>query len=149
MYSWKFSTEKERWPYWYLIAFAVVIWLSIWGVLNKIYIFSFLIFLISWVYLYLENSTNSDVFIEIKDEWVYINSVLYEFEKMSSFGFVFRDSEPIILRFFLKWKWLKNLDIDIDKEIYEQIDWPLSSVLEKKSELKESNLEKFINFINL
>lgn len=150
IYSWNFSTEKERSHYWYLIAFSIVIWLAIWWVLSKIYIFSFLVLLMSWVYIYLENSTEDEVNVEIVDDGIKINWNKYLFTDILSFWIInSEDKKPVLLRLFLNTKGIKTLDLDIDENIYSDINPILSEVLEKREDIKLTTMEKIIKFINL
>lgn len=45
MFTWQFSTQREKHPQWYMIALIVVLFLVLYGIFEKIYAMSVVAFL--------------------------------------------------------------------------------------------------------
>ncbi len=67
LYKWTFHTKKDRGHLWYIIAFACVIGLVIWGFLTSQYGMSFVIILLAGVTFYIENNSEDSVEIVISE----------------------------------------------------------------------------------
>lgn len=149
LYSWTFSSEKEKSSTWYAIAFSAVIGLAIWGIINKIFIFSFLVFLVAGVYLYVENSSEDEVNVSINEDSIDINNSTYDLSNITSYQIINDWNQPIILRLMIWKKWIRQIDLEIDKNISKDLDKFLPNILEKLEDWELNNIEKFIRYINL
>ncbi len=148
LYSWNFSTEKERWKFWYTIALALVIWIVIRGFIMKQWGLSFVVMIIAWVYLFIENSSDSKIEVKVSDLWIFVNNSFYEFAKMAWYSIIYEDSEPIFLRLYLK-TWIKILDLDINMQVAKELKNILWNYLEENENWKLTFWDKIIRMLKL
>lgn len=149
IYSWTFSDEKNRWSLWYVIAFAIVIWLVVWWFLTKQYVLSFLIILITWVTLFVENNSSNTNTINITNLWIKINTLFYDYSKIISYSIIYDWENATILRININQKWFKYLDIDIDNKIALDIKEILPNFIKEDETWELSSIEKLIKILKL
>jgi len=149
IYKWEFSTEKDRSSIWYVIAFAIILWLTAWWIFERIYIFSFLVLLASGLYMYLENSSDENVVVKIVEDGIFVNSKKYLFKNIRWYQFVKNDEEFKKIRFIIKAKWIRILDFDINDDIMNDLDSILPEAIEKMDDVDMTSIEKFIEIIKL
>lgn len=149
LYSWKFEDTKQRSQLWYIIAFSVVIWLVVWWFLTKQYGMSFIVLLLSWLMIFVENNSEDIIEVNISDMWIYIWESFYEFESIDRYSTYFSWDKAEFIRIYLKKKWVAVLDIKVHNDII----WNIHSTLEQyiqndwKAELSQS--DKIIRLLKL
>lgn len=149
IYSWSFSNKKNRWKMWYIIAFSIAIWLIIWGALNRMYIMSFVIILLSWVYFFVENNSDDDTEVKLFETWIEIWGSFYDYSRVNWYSIVYRQNAPVILRIRIKLKTLNSLDIPINAQILNDIsDW-LPYVMTQEDEEETTFIEDVINYLKI
>jgi hypothetical protein len=148
LYSWHFSTEKNRWKFWYTIALALVIWIVIWGFFMKQYWLSFVVMIIAWIYLFIENNSDWNVEVKISDLWIFVNNSFYEFTKMAWYSIIYEWAEPIFLRLYLK-TWIKILDLDVDLSVAKELKNILGNYLEENENWELTFWDKIIRMLKL
>lgn len=150
LYSWNFSTKKNRWQLWYIIAISLSIWLVIWWFLTKQYWMSFVIILLFWLVFFTENNSEDILKIELFDSWIKIWEDFHDYTKFSAFSIVYEWEEPIFLRLYRKQKWwLKYFDLDINKNINNDIKNILINYLEDNWNEKLNFSDKIIKLLKL
>ncbi len=148
-YSWEFNDKKNRWQLWYIIAISVVIWSTIWWFFTKQYWFSFIILLIWWLYYFNENNSQDIVKVELSDIWMKINWVFYDYSSIDSYSIVFKWETPLLLRVNLNKKWLRFIDVKINRWNISDIKNVLSNFIEETEKSELSFSEKLINLLKL
>lgn len=148
LYSWNFSTEKNRWKFWYTIALALVIWIVIWWFIMKQYWLSFVIMIIAGIYLFIENNSEEKVDVKVSELWIFINTSFYEFTKTAWYSIIYDELEPILLRLYLK-TGIKILDLDINLEIAKNLKNILPKYLKEDINWKLTFWDKIIRMLKL
>lgn len=149
IYSWNFSSDKQRSPAWYAIAVSVIIGLVIWWFLTKQYIMSFLIILIAWVSFFVENNSEETIFIEITQLWIKVNSAFYDYSKIASYTLIYDEENAVILRLNLLKKWIKTIDLIIDNQIALDLKEILPNFLTEDEKWELSFTDKIIRWLKL
>ena len=148
LYSWDFSTEKNRWKFWYSIALALVIWIVIWWFIMKQYWLSFIVMIISWIYLFIENNSHEKINVKISELWIFVDSNFYEFTKINWYSLIYDEDKPIFLRLYLK-TWIKILDLDVNLEVAKNLKNILANYLEENINWKLTFWDKVIRILKL
>jgi hypothetical protein len=149
IYEWSFSDNKNRGKFWYIIAISVVIWLAIWWVITKQYGLTFIVFLISWIVLFIENNSNENIEIKINDLWIKISDNFYDYKKIKNFWFIYSWDDAVILRLNLNSKWITKIDLKINNQICSNLKNILPNFLEEVDNSELTSWEKIINFLKL
>lgn len=149
IYTWEFDDSRNRWALWYVIALSIVVWLSIWWFLTKQYGMSFIVLLIAWLAYFVENNSEDKIQVKIDNIWVKIAWTFYDFKSIESFWVVYKWSEAILIRFFLNKKWLRNIDVQINNEILEDVRNALINNLNETQKIDLSFSEKMIQLLKL
>jgi len=149
LYSWKFNDKKNRWKLWYIIAISIVIWTTIWWFLTKQYWLSFIILLIAWLYYFVENNSLDTVEVQILETWIKIDWVFYDYSSIRSYWFIYKNEQPIWLRIHLNKKWLRFLDVKINRENLSNIKNAFSEKIEENEKIELTFSEKMINLLKL
>lgn len=149
LYSWKFSDSKNRGNLWYTIAFSLVLGLAIWWFLTKQYGMSFIILLIAGLVYFIENNSQEEIAVVIKDQWIKIDQSFYDYGKIQSYNFVFQWENPIFLRLFLKKQALRTLDLRIDENIIHTLKDILPQLIEESEKQEITLSEKLIKTLKL
>jgi len=149
IYSWNFSSDKQRWGMWYIIAISVAIWLIIWWFLVKQYWLSFVLILISWLFYFVENNSPDLVQIEINELWIKINTIFYDFVWIESFSILYHWENAILARIILKQKWIKVLDLEINNQIAIDLKKILPNFIKEDDKITMSNIDKIIRLLKL
>jgi hypothetical protein len=150
LYSWNFSTKKNRWQLWYIIVISISIWLIIWWFLTKQYWMSFVIILLLWLGYFAENNSEDNLYIELLNSWIKIWNDFHDYPKFSAFSIIYDWEEPVFLRLHKKkaW-WLKYIELDINKSISNNIRSILITVLEEAWEEELTMSDKMIRLLKL
>jgi len=149
IYTWTFSSKKHRWRSWYTITFSIVIWLVIWWFLTKQYWMSFIILLISWLWLLIENNSDDDITIEINELWIKAWESFYDFSRINSYSFIYSWEKAIFLRLNMNKKWLRNIDLIVDNRITSELNNILPNFLEENPKEELTMAEKIISLLKL
>lgn len=149
IYSWNFSTEKNRWKAWFLIRATIMIAFVIWWFLSKVYMMSIAILLVSGIYFFSENNSDPQVSVEITDLWIKVSNSFFDFSKISSYSLIYENDNALLLRLKLIWKWFKILDLKIDNEIAKNLKAILPSYIAEDPKEDLSNIEKIIRLLKL
>jgi len=149
IYSWSFSSKKERSNMWYIIALSLVIWLVIWWFLTRQYWMSFVILILVWIIYFVENNSEDIVNVEIWNLWIKIWPNFYDYSKIDSYNFIYEWEFSKIIRLFLNKKWIKIIDLEVDNKITLDLKNILPSFIKEWEKQELSLTEKFIKLINL
>lgn len=149
LYSWKFSSEKQRGSMWYIIALSIIIWIVLWWFLSRQYILSFLVILIAWVYFFIENNSEDTVNVSITQLWIQINSTFYDYSKIASYTFLYHESEPILLRLNLIQRGIKRIDLKVNNEITLPLKEILPNSIKEDTKGEISFADRLIQFLKL
>ena len=114
LYSFEFSSDKNRWPLWYIVAFSVIIWFVVWWIFTKQYWLVVISLLLPGVYFLVENNSSDKVVVNFTQLWIDISDTFYEYTKIDWFAFLYVRNKPVVLRLFLKTKLLNYIDLKVD-----------------------------------
>lgn len=149
IYTWTFSTEKNRWQLWYIIWLSIVVALVIWGFLSKQYWMSFVIILLSWFYFFMENNTDDEITVNISELWINIWNNFYDYSRIISYSFIYNGQNAESLRLELTNKWIRNIDLKVDNQITSELKNILINFLEENPKAELSFSEKIIKLLKL
>lgn len=149
LYSWEFEDKKDRWPYWYIIALSIIIWISIWGFMTGQYGMSFVVLFISWIFYFIENNSEDIVKIILTDVGVQIWKNFYEYTKITNYSYIYENDMPIFLRLVINKVSLKNMDLNINQEIIQNLKEILPNYMEEDTKWELSMMEKLIRKLKL
>lgn len=149
IFDWSFSNEKDRGSLWYAIALSAVIGWVVWAILSRQYILAFLIILMAWVYLFVENNSDSEVNVSITHLGIRVNSTFYDFSKIHSFSILYSQDQAILLRLILSTRWIKLLDLKIDNAIALSVKNILLEYSHEDPEQEFGFVDKIIAFLKL
>ena len=149
IYSWEFDDTKKRWSMWYIITLSIVIWISIWWFFTKQYWMSFIVLLVSWLLYFIENNSINNILVNINNLWINIAWRFYNYESIDSFLIIYDSEIPILLRLNLNKKWIRIVDLKINKETMDKLNIILPEYIEQKSKQQISFSEKIIHFLKL
>ena len=149
IYTWEFDDTKNRWTMWYVIALSVVLWLSIWGFMTKQFGMSFIVLLIAGLVYFVENNSDDKVEVNISDIWVKIAGTFYDFKVIESYWIVYIWEEAKILRFFLKKKWIRNIDVPINNKIITEVVFAMNNNVVEIPRIDLTLSEKLIQMLKL
>lgn len=149
IYEWEFSDIKNRWKLWYIIAISIVIWLSIWWILTKQFGLSFIVLLIAWVTLFIENNSEDKVIVKITSLWLKISDSFYDYTNIESYNFIYNWDDAIFIRLIVKKSWLKKIDLKINNIICSEIKNILPEFINENKWWQLTNSEKIINLLKL
>ena len=142
IYSWSFNSKKHRWTLWYIITFSIAIWLIIWWFLSKQYWMSILIMILIWFMFYIENNSNDIVNVEITEMWIKVLDSFYPYSGIASYSIIYSGEFPILLRIKLAKRFWKYSDINIDKNIVENVRTILANFINEDKKEELSFIEK-------
>lgn len=149
LYSWSFSTKKDRSSMWYIIAFACVIWLAIWGFLSGQYGLSFIVILVAWVAFFVENNSSDDIDIQITDIGVKVWESFYDYSKVLSFSFLYEGDQARVLRLKINKKTLATLDLDVENSMVNTLKSILANYVKEDEKWEFSFTDKLIRVTKL
>ena len=149
LYTWQFEDKKQRSQLWYIIAFSVVIWLVVWWFLTKQYGMSFIVLLLSWLILFVENNSEDTVTVNISDMWIYIWESFYEFDGIQKYATGYVKDNAEFIRIYLAKKGIAILDIKTNNEIIWDVQNILNNNIEHDGKVELSNSDKIIRFLKL
>ncbi len=150
MFSWQFSSQKERHPQWYIVAVIVVLFFVVYGIFTGMYLMSIVTFLFAWVYILMENNATPTVTVMVNDRVIQIGSAIYDFDKLSKFTILSRDGVPAIFRIWIKKSLTPTIDIPLIAEVdaYALKDF-LSEYVEYDSEAEFTKSDRIIEAMGL
>ena len=149
IYSWKFSSKKERWNLWYIIVLSIVIWLVIWWFLTKQYWMSFIILLITWLSYFVENNSEDIIKVSLTKLWIKVWKTFYDFGKIDSYTFLYSWENAVMLRLDLNKKWLRYIDLRVDNKITYELKNILPNFIRENPKQEMSFIDKIINLLKL
>lgn len=149
LYEWKFQDKQERGHLWYIIASSIVIGLCIWWFMTGQYGMSFIILLIAGIFYFVENNSEDEVPVQIQHLWVKIGTAFYDYSIVEGFSVIYDNENALFIRFFLKKKWLRSIDIRVDNKIVTETKEILSGFLEEKPKGQFSVTERIISKLKL
>lgn len=149
LYSWQYDDTKNRWKVWYILAISIIIWLIIWWIFTRQYGFSVIIFLVSGIYLFVENNSSDTVKVLIHENGVKVSESFYEYEKIENYSYVFSKENPVFLLLNLQKKWLRQLHLQINQDIYETLEKILPNYIEKTENKPLSKIETLLQILKL
>lgn len=149
IYSWDFSSKKERWTMWYTIVLSIVIWLVIWGFLSKMYIMSFVFLLLAWLTYFVENNSDDIVKVNITELGINVWNWFYDFSKIESYTFIYEWENAILLRLNLNRKGLRNIDLNIDNKVAIDLKNILINFSQENPKESLSSMDKIIRLLKL
>lgn len=149
IYAWEYEDNKNRWPYWYIIALSIIVWIVIWWFLTRQYWMSFVVLFVSGLFYYIENNSEDNIKVQLTDIWVQIGQNFYEYSKIEKFTYIYEWEKPVLLRLVVNKVSLKNIDLKIDKNTYLELKNILPNYIEEDAKWELSFLEKLINKLKL
>lgn len=150
LYSWRFSSKKERSAVWYMIALSVVIGIVIWGFITRQYGLSLVLLLAAWIVFYVENNSEDEVSVNITETGIQLADSFYDFSKINQYIFMTNGNQTVMVRFFInKWRSNRFLDIDIDSQIAQDLKSILPNFLPEGQAQELSITDKIIHLFNL
>ncbi len=149
LYSWNFSTDKQRSSLWYMIALSVVIGLVVWGFMTKQYVMSFLIILITGISFFIENNSEEMILVTLNQLGIKINNSFYDYSKIGSYTFIYDGENAVILRLHLLNKWIKVVDLQVDNSITIDLKQILPNFIREDEKAELSFTDKLIRWLKL
>ena len=149
LYSWNFSTDKQRSSLWYMIALSVVIGLVVWGFMTKQYVMSFLIILITGISFFIENNSEEMILLTLNQLGIKINNSFYDYSKIGSYTFIYDGENAVILRLHLLNKWIKVVDLQVDNSITIDLKQILPNFIREDEKAELSFTDKLIRWLKL
>ncbi|MFA5917077.1 MAG: hypothetical protein WC850_02460 [Candidatus Gracilibacteria bacterium] len=149
LYSWEFEDKKDRGPYWYIIALSIIIGIAIWGFMTGQYGMSFVVLFISGIFYFIENNSEDIVKVTLTDIGVQIGKNFYEYTKIANYSYIYENDTPIFLRLVINKVSLKNMDLDIDQKIIQDLKDILPNYMEEDTKGELSVMEKLIHKLKL
>lgn len=149
IYNWSFSSEKQRGNLWYIIALSIIIWLVVWGFFTRQYIFSILVILVTWVYFFVENNSESLITVQVTNLWIKVNNFFYDFSKIENYSIIYSWENAILLRLELGKKGLRYLNLQIDNNIALNLKQILPNFLNENENWELTFNEKIIKLLKL
>jgi len=149
IYTWEYDDGKDRWPYWYIIALSIIVWIVIWGFITGQYWMSFVVLFISGLFYYIENNSEDIVEIILTDLWFQIWKNFYEYAKIEKYTFIYEGDNPVLLRLVVNKSSLKNIDLKIDKDIFYELKDILPNYIQEDSKWELTFMEKLIHKLKL
>ncbi len=149
IYSWIFSTEKNRGASWLIIAATVMIAFVIWGFVSKMYMMSIAILLVSGIYFFSENNSDPEVTVQVTNLWIKVWNNFFDFSKISSYSFIYEEDRAVLLRLKLINKWFKVIDLKIDNDIALDLKAILPDFIAEDPKEDFTTIEKIIRLLKL
>ena len=110
---------------------------------------SFIVLLISWLWLFVENNSDDDMIIEINELWVKAWDSFYDFSRIDSYSFIYSWEKAIFLRLNMNKKWLRNIDLIVNNEVVSKLNNILPNFLEENPKEELTISEKIISLLKL
>jgi hypothetical protein len=149
IYKWSFQDKKNRWKLWYIIAISVALWLVIRGIFTKQYFFAFIIIILAWVYLFIENNWVDVVDVFVNQTGIKINETFFEYSRIKGFSFVYVWEQLVFLRLFLNNKWIWKLDLKINNEVWENLKQILPNFIKEEKNSELGFFDSLVSFLKL
>lgn len=149
IYTWEYDDSKDRWPYWYIIALSIIVWIVIWWFITWQYWMSFVVLFVSGLFYYIENNSEDNIEIILTDLWFQIWKNFYEYAKIEKYTFIYEGDIPVLLRLVVNKASLKNIDLKIDKEIFYELKDILPNYIQEDAKWELTFMEKLIHKLKL
>ncbi|MBW7954739.1 hypothetical protein H3C61_02915 [Candidatus Gracilibacteria bacterium] len=149
IYNWSFSSEKQRGNLWYIIALSIIIGLVVWGFFTRQYIFSILVILVTGVYFFVENNSESLITVQVTNLGIKVNNFFYDFSKIENYSIIYSGENAILLRLELGKKGLRYLNLQIDNNIALNLKQILPNFLNENENGELTFNEKIIKLLKL
>lgn len=149
IYEWNFSDSKNRWKLWYILAISVILWLTIWWIFTKQYWLSFIVILLAWISLFIENNSSETIEVKISDLWIKIWDYFYDFKSIDNYSFIYSWENAIYLRLILNKNTIKKIDLKINNSICADLKNILNQVIDEEKWWELTSTEKLINLLKL
>lgn len=150
LYSWSFSSKKDRPLMWYIIVLSISMGLVIWWFLSTQYWMSFVILILLWLIFYVDNNSNDIVEVQITKLWIKVENSFYAFSNISSYSLIYEWENAVLLRLKIAKKiWLQNIDIQIDNTIVLDLQNILSNFIEENEKEELSFWEKIFRLLKI
>ena len=150
LYRWDFSTNKQKWSIWYISALAVIIGFVIWWFLSRQYGLSFILLLVCGIYIFNLNNSPERVEVVCTKQGIQVENTFYEYTRIRSFSFLSVWKEILFLRLSLVKGWAyRNIDIDINEKISEDLKQILPQFIEQDDTQELSFTERLIHMFKL
>lgn len=149
LYSRTFEDSKNRGALWYIIAFAIIIGLVIWGFLTKQYWMSFVILLISGITYFIENNSEDEISVFIKENGILIANTFYDYTAIDSFSCIYQWEKALFIRLYLNKRGIKILDLKVNETILLDIQTILSKKIKENPQWTLNIWEKIISKLKL
>lgn len=150
LYSWSFSSKKDRSQIWYVVVLSIAIWLIIWWFLSKQYWMSFVIIILIGLVFYVENNSNDIIKVSILETWVKVDNNFYSFSNIKSYTIIYENDNAVLLRLSVLNKiWVRSIDIWINDSNLLDIKNILDNFLEENGKEQLKFIEKLIRLLKL
>ncbi len=149
LYSWVFIDKKDRWRFWYTLAFSLVIGLVIWWIFTGQYWMSFMVLLLSWLMFYIENNSKDEIEVQITELGIKIDDTFYDFSKIQSYTFIYEWEHAILLRLNLLKRGINLLDIHIDNSVASELKEILPQFILENPQEDLNFIDKLIRILKL
>ncbi len=127
MYSWQFSSQKDRPKQWYVFALIGVLFFVLYGIYEGIYIMSVVAFLFAGVYILMENNATPVTSVIVNENFIQVDTTKYDLSMIDKFTMLSNDGVYVMLRLFVK----KSLSATVDIPLTSEVDaYGLKSFLE-------------------
>lgn len=150
LYSWKFSTKKERSWMWYILAFSVVIGVVVWAFITRQYGLGLIVLLVSGIFFFVENNSEEETTATITSTGLQISNSFYDFSKLSQYVFVNDGPDIVFVRFYLlKMSTNRYIEVDVENQIAQDLSQILPNFLPEWAKQEITFTEKILHFIKL
>jgi hypothetical protein len=105
--------------------------------------------LLAWLMYFIENNSPDKIIVNITDLWIQVGTNFYDFWEINSFTMIFDWNIPYLLRLNLNKKWLKHLDLFINKNNANEIKNILLNFIEENSKEQLTSVEKITRLLKL
>ncbi|MCT4617362.1 MAG: hypothetical protein N4A38_04090 [Candidatus Gracilibacteria bacterium] len=149
IFSWTFSTDKKRGQLWYITAGAIVIGFVLWGIISSLYIMSFVIILVTGLYIYVENNSEDEVEVIITSLGIKVDNNFYDYSKIRNFAVVYNRDQAQFLRLNLNIKGIKTLELKLDNSIAGEVTDIMHNYAEEDEKAEYTMMDKLIRLLKL
>ncbi len=150
LYTWKFPWRKNHSGMWYIVALSLVIGIVLWGFITRQYGLSLVLLLASWIFFYVENNSEDEVFVTINGYGIQIWGSFYDFSKIDQYAFITNSNQIILIRFYInKSRTSRFLDIELNDKIAADLQTILPNFLPEWQRQELGLTDKLIRLFNL
>ena len=110
---------------------------------------SFIVLLITWLVYFVENNSEDNIKVTVSDLWIKISEVFYDYTSIESFSTLYKWEIPVSIRFNLKKKWIKHINVKVNSEIISDVKGILADFIEESPNVELTFSEKMIEILKL